>query len=160
MTAVRSRLQYGFTFIEILVAMGIMIMVFTLGVGSYREFARRQQINSASRDIKADLRHAQQEAIVGKKPNHIDCSNSDLIGYRVHYIDNTSYEIIADCVDGPVSVKTKQYSPDSDIEISPFPDFTFNALAKGVSSSQTIQITQVSVGVSRDIQIDQYGEIK
>jgi len=159
----KVKLRFGFTFIELLVSISIMVLMFTLGLGSYRDFVRRQQIDSVAREIKADLRLAQQEAIVGKKPDNPNCNSSGLIGYRVKFAGGTGYtgyEVFAVCEDGEVSVKSKLFGADSDMDMSPFSEFTFNSLARGVSSTVSMELRQISTGEVINISINQNGEIK
>ncbi len=156
----QAKSSFGFTFIELLISMSIMVLLFTVGLGSYREFTRRQQIDSIVREIKGDLRFAQQQAVVGQKPNVVECNNSDLVGYKVSPLTGrTGYQILAVCGSSEVFVKENEYL-DSDIQISIPNVFTFNALAKGVSNDATIVVEQVSSAQTTTISIDTNGEIK
>lgn len=68
----------GFTLIEILIVIVIMGMFLTIGVARYRDFARRQEVAIAKRDIIADMREAQKNSISGNKPQ--GCTGN-LVGY-------------------------------------------------------------------------------
>lgn len=58
----------GFTLVEILVAIGIMSLIIGIGGISYRDFSNRQQVSSATREIRSALRLAQTRAFSGEKP--------------------------------------------------------------------------------------------
>ena len=163
----------GFTFIELLITIVIMSILFTVGFSNFRGFASRQKIEAVTREIKADLRLAQQEAVAGKKP--IDevtgttiavcdsASNYVLQGYRFTYIDSTSYSIDVICSGGTAVIKTISLAERyPDIALS-FSSFIFNALADGVSSNQTISIQELDGGgavvTTRQIAITTSGQI-
>lgn len=57
----------GFTYIELLISMLIMLLLFGVGFANYRDFQRRQQVESGARMVLADLRLAQESALSGRK---------------------------------------------------------------------------------------------
>ncbi len=136
----------GFTIIELLIAMVIMSLVFTVGFANLRQFASRQKIEGAVREIKADLRLAQQEAVAGKKPAGPECDSATgetLVGYEFRYEGPTSYSIYAVCTNGNVEIKTVDLSQKyPDVEISSFTNFTFEVLSNGVSDNRVITVRE------------------
>ncbi len=168
-----SRYENGFTVIELLISLVIMGFVFSLGFANYRSYASRQKIEGATREIKADLRLAQQEAVAGKKPvddvgttvPECDDSVSDfrLDGYEVRYVDPTTYEIYAICTGGDVLIKSvgllEKYP---DIQIQNFSPFQFRVLAEGVNTARTLTIQEyddTTIVATRQIQITQGGQV-
>src|SRR3972149_10727847 len=96
---VKSDNLLGYTLIEILVALTIMVLLFLTGFASYRAFSRRQELVSAVRQVQGDLRQAQENAIASKKP--AGCGALDALdGYRFVVIPANSYEIRWDCGGG------------------------------------------------------------
>ena len=88
----------GFTIVELVVVIGTMAILFSLGYANNREFQRRQQLESVVREFKVDMRLAQQLALTGKKP--AGCAT--LEGYRIIREGmgmgmQNSYEILAHC---------------------------------------------------------------
>ncbi|MBI3443674.1 prepilin-type N-terminal cleavage/methylation domain-containing protein [Candidatus Woesebacteria bacterium] len=95
------RNESAYTLLEILVVLGILALVFGVGLASFREFSRRQALENVVRQLKGDLRLTQELALSGKKPA-AGCPVLD--GYR--FIVNTgsvSYQINAVCT-SPLTV--------------------------------------------------------
>ena len=61
----------GFTFIELVVATGIMLALVGFGSASYVNFNERQILEQAAKDFKNNLKVAQQNAITGVKDNEL-----------------------------------------------------------------------------------------
>jgi len=59
----------GFTFIELMVATGIVLALVGFGSASYVNFNERQILEQAAKDFKNNLKVAQQNAITGVKDN-------------------------------------------------------------------------------------------
>lgn len=59
----------GFTFIELIVATGILLGLVGFGTASYVNFNERQILENAAKDLKNTLRVAQENAIAGVKDN-------------------------------------------------------------------------------------------
>src|SRR5512135_1934557 len=95
--------QSGFTFIELLLAIVIMALIFGVGFANYRGFQQRQQLTAAARAFKADLRYTQEQALAGTKP--VGCVILD--SYRLSWVSSTSYDISALCDAGAATVSLK-----------------------------------------------------
>lgn len=161
----------GFTLIELVVVIMTMGLLFSFGYASYREFARRQQLESVVRTFKGDLRLAQQLALTGKK--EAECNT--LEGYRVRRIEvspptppNQFYEIGAVCDGTETCSSTPSYCIKTvqipqNITLSPFPApgnrFTFLVLTKGVDRAATVTFTQSGTSYTKSVEITQGGEI-
>ena len=146
----------GFTLIELLLAMGIMTLLFGLGYSNYRDFSRRQQLESAYRELYADLRQAQQNALTGDKPEGCVTLN----GYQVRWNSATSYVVEALCTNETYQVKVIEYFyKNPDINFQNFSDIIFNVLAKGANATTGIVIQQNSTGETRQITVTSAGEI-
>lgn len=146
----------AFTLIEILVVTSIMGILFTLGIAGYNEFNRQQILDQATKQVKSDLRLAQQKALVGEK----DCSSSkcggndgvcgtndlgekSLEGWFISF-SLTSYTIYGSC--GGVSFGNKPVNLPNVVSFSPIPGLVqFGPLAQGVvQGAQTIKLTAFS----------------
>lgn len=158
--------NHGFTLIEMVIVIATMALLFGLGSANYRDFQRRQQLESTVREFKGDLRLAQQLAISGKKPT--GCTT--LAGYRIRRTSNSSYEIVANCGANTTCSNAdycvKEVDIPSNISLGPFPApgsrFMFQVLAKGTdrSADTTITFTQDVTSDTEDVIITQSGEIR
>lgn len=155
----------GYTLIEILVSITIIALLFIFGYASFREFSRRQAINSAVRVVRGDLRLAQQQALAGNKPADPKCNAPNLLDGYYFRAASTSYTIEAACSGvsgGPVT--TKSVSLSSDISMTaPSPNpILFKVLGQGtnISSTATVVLTQAGTNNTQTITITSGGEIK
>ncbi|KKR30707.1 hypothetical protein A2715_01665 [Candidatus Woesebacteria bacterium RIFCSPHIGHO2_01_FULL_39_32] len=161
--------NHGFTFIELLIVIVVMALLFSVGYAGYREFQARQGIINVTRKIKADLRLAQEYALSQRK---LCAANDFLLGYEF-VASSTSYEIRAYCdrsLPGPdytVSVKIENLPTGFSlirIPVNTVP--RFNVLGRGVyislppnTPSMTIRVRETSSGAYKDIIIKSSGEI-
>ena len=153
--------SYGYTIIEILVVLVVMGLTFTLGFVGFRDFARKQALNTVAAEIKADITLAQEQALSGKKPS--GCVGY-LRGFSLSvYADTASYIIRAVC-DNLIDVSQKSYA-DSGVSLSlsgPNP-LIFKTLGQGTNidsgSQAVIQITQQTTNNYQLVTIGSNGEI-
>ncbi|MFH1971123.1 MAG: prepilin-type N-terminal cleavage/methylation domain-containing protein [Patescibacteria group bacterium] len=152
----------GYTLIELLVAMSIMAILFTVGYASFREYSRRQVLASFVGKVKGDLSLAREMAVSGQKPDGVECNPPEtLSGYNFRVISNESYVIEAICSGGTVEVK--EVDVDSGLLLSvPANPIFFKVLSKGTNLSSDIEIvvSQESTGYTSSLFVTQSGEIK
>lgn len=55
----------GFSLLELLIVMSIMVVLLAAGSGFYRGFGKNVELSSASQNIAADLRQMQSKAMIG-----------------------------------------------------------------------------------------------
>lgn len=139
-----SRVPNGFTIIELLVSVAI-IMVVTGGViVNYNNYNDTQKARSAALTVKNDLRFAQSRAYNGEKPA---AGCSELMGYRVTFTA-TSYAVQAECTEGLLA-EEQTVVLQSGISFSPLPgDLLFRVLTRGLDSDMTVTV----IGASRSYQ--------
>ena len=141
----------AFTLIELLVGISIIAIVFSIGVANYRDFARRESLNGIVKQIKGDLRTAQQLALSGKKPTSSSC---DILNtYTFSLSGSSSYKIVTKCTSNSGVTSTVDYkivNLDSNITISsPLSSIDFKVLGQGTNLSATNVITLTHVGGSQ-----------
>lgn len=109
----------GYSLVEVLIAISIMVALFTLGFTNYRDFSRRQSLQNAAGKIQADLRLAQEMALSGQKPTDSNCTGTNsLNGYFFNVINTSTYEIRASCTGVNPPPATKTVNTQSDVQIS------------------------------------------
>jgi prepilin-type N-terminal cleavage/methylation domain-containing protein len=151
----------GYTLIEILVSVVIVGILFGIGFVTFRDFSRRQALASITRQIKGDLKLAQEYALSGQKPEAGGCVLLD--GYKVKF-SPTLYGIYRICSGSEQEIEEKedislpsgismQYSQNS---------LTFRVLGKGtdLTSDLSIILTQAATGNTSVIQISPAGKIE
>lgn len=146
----------GFTLIEILVGLTITALVFSGGYVSYREFARREALNSLTKALASDLLLAKQRALSGEKPP--ECTKDDVFdGYRVVF-DQDRYQIVALCGSRTPLVREK-ILPEN-VSISG-PTVVYKPLGQGtnLSGDTTITLTQTSQETEK-ITLSKEGTVK
>ena len=94
----------GFTIVELIVGIVIISLLMTLGTAGYRDFTRRQAVVVGKRQLVAELRELQADALAGRKP---DMCTGNLSGYWF-LLSNTGgggataeYRTWAECAGAP-----------------------------------------------------------
>jgi prepilin-type N-terminal cleavage/methylation domain-containing protein len=153
--------KFGYTLIEILVALSIVSTIFVIGYLSFREFARRQALLAAGRQIHSALRLAQEQALAGNKPS--GCSI--LVGYAFTAINASTYEVTGVCSNASFLVKTQDLPEGIVFEPLPSPNpVVFKILGQGtniVSGSRTnFVLLQEATNNQSTVSVNWTGEIK
>lgn len=158
----------AYTLIEILVGITIIGLIFGFGFVSFREFSRRQALVGISKQIKGDLRLAQELALSGKKPENINCNTPNLLnGYNFRVTSSSSYKVEAACTgNNGTSIEVKNVNLSNEITISnPSPNpIIFKSLGQGTNIVQagtaSIVLTQVGTGTTATITVSASGEVR
>lgn len=121
----------GYTLVELLIAIGILILMLSLGMASFRRFNRRERLKQATATLKANLRFANTKAISAEKPS--GCTI--YIGVRVGFTAN-SYSTQHECDPEGLVGSIDTITLPTQILFSPIPTgFTY------LTRSNTINIT-------------------
>lgn len=89
--------QSGFTLIELIVAISIMMLLLGSGIVSYLTFNDRQGLLSGMSEVKSLLRTAQTRARLGDRPEGCD----RLLYYEVRIpVESSTASLIAECENG------------------------------------------------------------
>lgn len=100
----------GFTLSEVLISILIVGILFVGGYTAYRDFARRQTLNAAVEDLKANLVTARSRAISAERPTDGSCTT--YLGYVVIF-SGSSYIVRPECDPtdpGPLSPHYNSYT--------------------------------------------------
>ncbi len=103
MTHLRTHTSFGFTIIELIVSIAILLLLVGGLLASYNNYNQGQLIKQASQTVKANIRLAQSKALSAIKPAS-GCT--ELIGYTVSFTQ-TTYSIQAQCTEGLVGTATQ-----------------------------------------------------
>lgn len=154
-------MRKGYTLIEILVSLLVVSTIFSAALVSFRDFSRRQNVTAGARQLRVDLRLAQNQTLAGNKP--VGCGVFDSIQFR--RVSNSTYVIEARC-SGPALtavIGTKQMPNGSLMStFSPTNTIVFKALADGtnLTSNVTIVVTAPGTSYTESVVISQTGEVK
>lgn len=149
----------GFSLIELLVVISILLIIFTFALPNYRNYQRRQALDSVAKGIVSDLRLAQEMASAGNKPT--GCGGTPLEGYQFAEISTSQYSILAKCGTNTFTYKTVSLSG---VTISVSKTILFKILGQGTDivsgTSMPITLTQTPTGSTRNIEVDSGGRIE
>lgn len=127
----------GFSLIELVVVVGVLLMMAGGGIASFINFNEKQQVISGAKELQEHLRTAQSLSRVGETPT--GCGK--LNGYKVTSTDAGStkeIKILAVCSSGDIE-RNSFLLPDS-TTLSSDIDITFLGLHGGVTGATTIQV--------------------
>lgn len=151
----------GYTLIELLVVISIISTVFAVGFVSFRDFSRRQQVIAVARNLKSDLRNAQERASAGQKPDR--CEGKTLDGYRFTG-NSTGYRLMAVCENRREIVIERQMTNGVTLDYSYNPAFIFRPLGLGTDLPRdervVITVAQENIGNQQTVEVSWTGEIK
>lgn len=149
-------IRKGYTIIELLIVITISVVVFSVGMAGYREFSRRQALTGILKQIKADLRLAQQLALTGQKPESVVCTQ--LSSYTFSRITSDNYQLIANCTNANHIVKDIIMPVNTTISAG---SVVFKVLGQGTDLSIPLTYTiantfadttgQIIIGVGGDV---------
>ncbi|OGM23307.1 hypothetical protein A2961_04345 [Candidatus Woesebacteria bacterium RIFCSPLOWO2_01_FULL_39_21] len=163
----------GFTIVEILVVTVVLGIIFLVGTASYRDFSRRQVLESAVRQVRSDLNLAREWASSGRKPDDPLCTGvseslSAYIFERTGGVGNgcigawrNNYRINASCTGGDV-LDIKVANLPQSLCLNNFTDIEFrtNATYTPHSSGVDIRVNDLVTGREVVISVDESGAIR
>lgn len=151
----REGASRGYTLIELMVGLTIAALLFLVGYAGYREFIRRQALDNTYKELKSDLKLAQQLALSGEKPS--SCTGA-LFGYQVAFAES-SYTVSASC-GGSVQVRTRPLP--GGITLSGADTILYKIIGEGTTLTGNILIilTQASTGRTKVLEITKEGTLK
>ena len=152
--------QAGFTLIEILVSVTLLLLMSGLLVAGYNNFNDTQAVKQAATSVKSNLRAIRTDASFGKKPDGCET----LVGYTIEFPDESTYQAVALCVVGGTQQQigqTQTYTLPKGMKFSPIPQsVVFYALERGASRDQILTIVGATstaiISVSTSGVVDDY----
>lgn len=143
----------GFTLIEMLVVLGIMMTTTGIVMVNYNNFNTTEKLKQTSRNLRNDLRFVQTRASAGLKPVGATCTT--LRGYLVSFTQY-SYRYEAVCSEGLVNPVTVALPSDVTFPVSPS-SIMFNVLTG--TSNNTVTIPLAAGGRGYELQVSPSGDI-
>lgn len=143
----------GFTLIEIVVSVTLLLLLSGLFIANYNAFNSSQTVRQTAATLIRNLQAVRTKAAFGTKPT--DCDT--LVGYTVKFPDLATYTAQAVCQVGEIPEVTT-YTLPTGVTFSPTPgSITFYALGRGASANQTISI--VGNGVTSKVSVFESGVV-
>lgn len=183
-----SKDSHGFTLIEIIVVFGVMAILSSIGIASFVNYSKAQQVSGATNEIKTMLLTARSRALSQLKLGQCKESDAALEGYRVvmcayasscstSCISTDDYEMQILCADpsgnGTITdVVDSQKLPTNVAIVNPNISqssttascFLFNTTTGGVStnvsSGKTPRVGISGYGITKTISVSQTGVIQ
>jgi prepilin-type N-terminal cleavage/methylation domain-containing protein len=135
----RTHITHGFTLIEILVSVTLLLVLSGLMIANYNGFNDAQVVKQAASSMRSNMQAARTRAASGVKPTPCD----QLVGYQVDFTAST-YKVSALCVvsGSEQLVGDTTYTLPTGVTFAEVPLSTiFYALNRGASVSQTITLS-------------------
>ena len=137
----------GFTLIELIVSIAILLLLSSLFIANYNGFNSAQVVRQSRADFMTNLQAVRTNAADGVKPAGCDT----LIGYIVKFPSAATYTAQALCESGEIE-DIHTYTLPSGVTFSPAPTaITFYALNRGASADQTITLTGSGVTMQASV---------
>lgn len=156
----------GYTIIEIIISIFILVIIFSIAQANYRQFILNKNLDAIKSQIISDVKLAQEYALSGKKP----ATCIGLNGYIFTITPNSNpnlnyYRIMADCAtDEEVKRVYLSKIAKGIIFSGSDPNILFKNLGSGTNipagTSRQITITQQTSGNTRIITISSGGDVK
>lgn len=170
-----KHMRAGFSFLELLIVMSIMILFSTLSVGGYTAFNESKKIDSDTNQLISVIELAKKKARAGDKSGimlaGVDQSACDLDGYKMTILSATSYALQASmCANvspsctigsGCSDITIAPYTTASSISVSPATgSVAFRASGVAVSGISSITVTNAKNNKFKTITINGAGIVE
>lgn len=172
----RTHSQPGFSLVEILVAVSIIVLLGIIAIPNLRQFSKEQEIDSVALQVLNTLKTAQSSGV-----SRIKCPNGEPADTWTVRLTPDDYSLIATCqISGSQTFFTKEYIPSTAVTADTFSgslnvcagasvDIIFaksliSYLCSGSTTSQTgtveLTLTNSSANLTKIVKIEPGGVIK
>lgn len=148
-------LHHGFTLIELIISIAIIMLLVGGVVASYNSFNTTQLLTQTGLSLKNNLQLMRVKATAVEKPTS-GCTQ--FLGYRITFAAS-SYSMQPLCTEGLVGVAQTINLPQG-VSFSPVPSVvTFAALSGGLTGGATVNLTLIAQSSSYLVQVSSNGTI-
>ncbi len=138
--------QKGFTLIELLIAVGILMLLVSVGIANYIGFNERQKLIQAAEIIRESVAFAQTYARSGKIK---DCER--LIAYQVSFSAGSEIVSVSPICESGGSAEINEFNLPSGVELANSNDIFFRAISGSVTDDlgkNEGEFTQLQITIS------------
>lgn len=146
----------GFSLIELLVVVIVIISITGFSISNYTAFIDTQRLKQGGKTFVNDLRFIQNRAMSSIKSR--ECGESPLIAYRISFSQNT-YSYASVCLNGVFPEAGGVFSLPDRIIFSPIPS-SFDIAALTGKPSRSLVITLTNGSKTYRVQITDIGSIE
>jgi len=114
------RIKKGFTLIEFIVAITILIILASISVFTYRSIQPSLQLSGATRNLVTDLRYAQQLAVTEQKDHGVWFSTTTEDKYQIIRHENSATTTIKEVVLEEISFQYISPLTDNEVRFNPY----------------------------------------
>jgi Tfp pilus assembly protein FimT len=150
----KSKVNWGFTLNEFLVALAIVIVLASISVLSYGNIRPALQLNGAARNLVSDLRYAQQLAVTEQFDHGAWFSTTSKDKYQIIRHQNSATTTIKEVILEEEGIELQQMSPFTNNEVRFNP---YGAIKNGESGTITLKNTK---NATTTIEISPSGFVK
>lgn len=149
--------ECGYTLIEVLIVLVITTTLFFGGFATYREFTRRQFLETTYKELRADLELAREFASSGEKPSGAGGCSGTLAGYTITF-SSSGYTVAATCIGPATTSIVRTRTLQSGLTISG-PNFMYKVLGQGtnLTGAGTVTISYPAIGKTLNATLTENG---
>jgi len=149
-------MKKGFTLVELLIAMSILVTLLGAGLASFNSFNRRERLKQTALTLKSTLRLAQTKAISVEKPTS-GCT--DFVGMRIRFTVN-SYSMEHECSPEGIVGDADTITFSGGIVFSPVPsDFTFMTQTNTINIDSPASLTIINGSETYNLTVSPNGSV-
>ncbi len=146
----------GFTLLEVLITMAILVILGTAGVGGYRTYGKNVEVTSLSQSISSELRLMQARSMAGESGFKwgIHFVNGAASDYYELFSTPTTYVSASTTVSATTTLPKSVTFSDPDVGQSK--DIIFDKISGNTTATS---VTVISEGISKIIQVSAIGTL-
>lgn len=155
----------GFTYVEIMVVIGIITILTSFGLVGYTRFNKKQSLQQTAETVKTKIRDVENKALVGEKTLKGGiCDGLPLNYWRFSVFSTTTYRINGSCGSTDTAFGQQDFVLPADLVFTSAVGTAviFKPMAQGTTSSINIDfvIRQPTTGTISTIRVTPSGEIR
>ncbi len=150
-------MKKGFTLIELMVGIGLVTVITSFGVASFRTSSRRQAVDTAADRLRQVLLQARSNALYGKK----ECTGGPLDGWRVVVVGRTV--VLENVCVGNIISRPLETFAGTTVSVSPNATILFKPIGQGIENGSALStmfsVADSSISYTKTITVTQKGDV-